>query len=178
MSLIARLTWMCLVFLPCIGFDQASKQAALFILPETGALSFLGGSLRVRLVLNEGAFLGLGSSLPEPWRHALLLFGVGGLLAGLLVFALFRRSIRLGALTTLTLFIAGGSGKLIDRLLHGGRVVDFLQVGIGPVHTGFFNVADLAITAGALVWMVSLAAGSGRGSSRDFLSTAGRAEGP
>ena len=30
-----------------------------------------------------------------------------------------------------------------------GAVVDFLNVGIGPLRTGVFNVADMAIMAGA-----------------------------
>ena len=35
----------------------------------------------------------------------------------------------------------------MDRLIHGS-VVDFLNVGIGPVRTGVFNVADVAIMLG------------------------------
>ena len=46
------------------------------------------------------------------------------------------------------LLLAGGIGNLIDRLFHGGLVIDFLNVGIGPVRTGIFNVADMAIMAG------------------------------
>jgi signal peptidase II len=44
----------------------------------------------------------------------------------------------------------GGFGNWMDRVLLGGVVVDFMNVGIGPVRTGIFNVADLAIMAGAL----------------------------
>jgi len=44
--------------------------------------------------------------------------------------------------------LAGGIGNLIDRLFHNGLVIDFLNVGIGPIRTGIFNVADMAIMAG------------------------------
>ena len=44
--------------------------------------------------------------------------------------------------------LAGGIGNLIDRVFHGGLVIDFLNMGIGPVRTGIFNVADMAIMAG------------------------------
>ena len=57
---------------------------------------------------------------------------------------------RAAASFLLVLFVAGGSSNWIDRLLHG-RVVDFLNLGIGPVRTGVFNVADVAIMAGALL---------------------------
>jgi len=47
----------------------------------------------------------------------------------------------------LTLFVAGGASNWMDRLVHGS-VVDFLNVGIGPLRTGIFNVADVAIMLG------------------------------
>jgi len=49
------------------------------------------------------------------------------------------------------LLFAGGVGNLIDRVTSGGSVVDFIKLGIGPVRTGIFNVADVAITVGALI---------------------------
>ena len=47
----------------------------------------------------------------------------------------------------LTLFVAGGASNWIDRIMRGS-VVDFLNVGVGPVRTGIFNVADVAIVLG------------------------------
>jgi len=35
-----------------------------------------------------------------------------------------------------------------------GRVVDFMNVGIGPIRTGVFNVADMAIMFGAAIFMI------------------------
>jgi signal peptidase II len=51
------------------------------------------------------------------------------------------------------LLAGGGAGNLWDRLA-GGAVTDFLNLGIGPVRTGIFNVADLAIVAGVVVLLV------------------------
>ena len=50
-------------------------------------------------------------------------------------------------------FVAGGGSNLVDRALHGA-VVDFLNVGIGPLRTGIFNVADMAIMLGAALLVV------------------------
>ncbi|MBU4316862.1 MAG: signal peptidase II [Proteobacteria bacterium] len=50
------------------------------------------------------------------------------------------------------LIFAGGVGNLLDREAHGGLAVDFINVGIGPVRTGVFNMADIAITFGGLMF--------------------------
>jgi signal peptidase II len=46
--------------------------------------------------------------------------------------------------------VAGGASNLLDRLAFG-RVIDFINVGLGSVRTGIFNVADMAIMLGAAV---------------------------
>jgi len=35
-----------------------------------------------------------------------------------------------------------------------GSVIDFLNVGIGPIRTGIFNVADMAIMAGIGIFLL------------------------
>jgi signal peptidase II len=50
----------------------------------------------------------------------------------------------------------GGLGNLIDRITNEGRVVDFVSLGLGPVRTGFFNVADVAVLAGAMLLLYCL----------------------
>jgi hypothetical protein len=67
------------------------------------------------------------------------------LIAGLM---LMRRPAGRAQHLAIVLLLAGGIGNLIDRMFHDGLVIDFLNVGIGPVRTGIFNVADMAIMAG------------------------------
>ena len=55
----------------------------------------------------------------------------------------------------LALILSGGVGNLIDRVLRGGLVVDFMNVGIGTLRSGIFNVADLGIVGG-LVLLLAL----------------------
>jgi signal peptidase II len=47
----------------------------------------------------------------------------------------------------------GGASNLIDRAARG-HVVDFLNVGLGSLRTGIFNVADIAVLLGALLIVV------------------------
>ncbi len=49
------------------------------------------------------------------------------------------------------LLLAGAVGNLIDRLRFDGLVIDFMNLGVGGLRSGIFNVADMAIMAGALL---------------------------
>lgn len=73
------------------------------------------------------------------------------MLAGLLAFLLLKRRLPRSEFLGLSLILGGGLGNLIDRLLRDGHVTDFLNVGFGSLRTGIFNVADAAITTGALL---------------------------
>lgn len=48
----------------------------------------------------------------------------------------------------LSLVIGGGIGNLIDRIFNEGRVIDFMNIGIGPVRTRVFNIAVLSLPSG------------------------------
>ena len=48
--------------------------------------------------------------------------------------------------------LAGAAGNLIDRLLHNGRVTDFISVGTFPV----FNVADASISVGTVILLLGV----------------------
>jgi signal peptidase II len=54
-------------------------------------------------------------------------------------------------LVALSLFLGGGLGNLIDRIFNDGRVVDFVNIGIGSLRTGVFNVADVALMTGLAI---------------------------
>jgi signal peptidase II len=111
--------------------------------------SYLGDTLRLQLSYNRGAFLSMGHSLPDFLRHSIFTVGTCLILFGALLFALLSKPGTFSLILALSLFIAGGFGNLVDRILHNGTVVDFLNVGIGPLRTGIFNVADVAIMGGA-----------------------------
>jgi signal peptidase II len=158
MRTLQRITVVTVTLLCCVGCDQMSKSAARSLLGSGDAQSFLGDSLRLQLVQNPGSFLSLGASLPENFRFALFTAAVGALLVGLVAASLFARRLQPWRVVALALVAGGGISNLIDRLLYNGRVTDFLNVGIGGVRTGIFNVADMAIMAGALLLLVNMRA--------------------
>jgi signal peptidase II len=130
-----------------IGCDRVTKHAASAYLAGTPDRSFLSDTIRVGYVENTGGFLSLGADLPPIARDAVFTVATAIALVALLGLTL-RRKYAGSAELGLVLFIAGGASNWIDRVLRGS-VVDFLNMGIGPLRTGVFNMADVAIMLGA-----------------------------
>lgn len=149
---VQRLLLLTLV-LAIVGCDRVSKQVATETLAGEPPQSFLFDTFRLSYAENPGSFLSLGAELPESYRFALFTLGAGSLLVWLIVHAFLARwsSARLFGLL---LFVAGGASNWFDRL-SDGRVVDFLNVGVGPIRTGIFNVADMALLAGLIILIFS-----------------------
>lgn len=154
MKFLPKLTLVLVILTSCIGCDQATKLVAKQKLMPGEIFSYAGDTLRLQYAENSGAFLSLGASLPDHWRQLLFTFLTGVFLAGLLIYLLASKTLTRFSLVCLSLVCAGGIGNLIDRIAYDGRVVDFLNVGIGPLRTGIFNVADMAITFGALLLLL------------------------
>jgi signal peptidase II len=138
-----------LILAVSIALDQLTKAAARAWLTPGVRHSYLGDLFRLELIWNPGAFLSLGAELPPAVRSAVFTWGVAALVAGAAFVALraHARVVAVGA----ALVAGGGLGNLWDRVTAGGLVVDFMNLGLGRLRTGIFNVADLAIVAGAVV---------------------------
>jgi len=131
-----------------IGCDQATKRVAVGLLAPGEVHSWLGGTVRLQLAQNRGAFLSLGALLPEGIRFGLLIVAVGLLLAGMLLYALLGPKLERLEVAGLACFVGGGLSNWVDRLVNDGRVVDFMNLGLGRLRTGIFNVADVVLIAG------------------------------
>ncbi len=129
-----------------IGCDRVTKHVATTTLAGMPDRSYLADTVRVGYAENAGGFLSVGASLPKSTRTAVFTVATGVALVALTV-ATLRRRWNGAAAWGVALFAAGGLSNWFDRFMHG-NVVDFLNVGIGPVRTGIFNVADVAIMIG------------------------------
>lgn len=132
--------------------DQTTKSVARMSLAGTAPRHY--GVLTLIYAENRGAFLSLGENLPENIRTIVfdVLVAIGLIVATV---ALFRSKLPRGDDIALAAIIGGGIGNLIDRLRFSGRVSDFLYLAAGPLHTGVFNFADMAITFGVIWLMIS-----------------------
>ncbi len=138
----------------CVGCDQGTKYAAKHFLEGRQTLSYPGDFFRLSYTENSGAFLSLGAGLPENIRQTIFVVLVSIFLVGFLFFVIRNQELKLLAVASSALIIGGGLGNLIDRILNQGAVIDFMNMGIGPIRTGVFNVADLAILAGIFIFVV------------------------
>ena len=135
----------------CLSCDQASKHLAQASLGASPPRFLLHGAVQLELVRNRGAFLSLGEELPTPARAFLFVILVSAVLVAMLCFAMSSRQVPPRGLLALSLLAGGGAGNLLDRLLHDGAVVDFVSLGIGPLRTGVFNLADMTILIGIML---------------------------
>ncbi len=142
-----------------VTVDQLTKVATRVYLAPRPPIALMGGIVRFAHSENVGAFLGLGAAFPPAVRF--LVFGVlsGALLLGVTAYVFTDRGLTRRDVVAASLIIGGGLGNLIDRALRSGRVTDFVSIGIGPLRTGIFNVADVAIVVGVGWFLVSLALG-------------------
>jgi len=116
--------------------------------------SYLGGFFNFTYVENDGAFLSLGSSLPPTLKLILLTILPGLVLIGLMVYLLRSNTLSILENIAFALIAAGGIGNIIDRVL-AGEVIDFMIMHAFGWHTGIFNIADMYIVAGILLFLLA-----------------------
>jgi signal peptidase II len=131
--------------------DQVTKLWAMKTLAHGPGHSYLGDLARLQYAENPGAFLSLGASLPGWLRSGIFTWAVGIFLIGLLWHALSRTTLSTLHAVAMALVAAGGLSNWVDRVIRGGVVVDFMNLGIGSLRTGIFNFADLWIVFGVIL---------------------------
>jgi signal peptidase II len=136
--------------------DQVTKKIAFENLAGIEEISYLKDLFVLRYAENQGGFLGMGSAISENMRFWIFSIFVAVFLFILLLYLIFSKSFTFYQTLALSAILGGGIGNLIDRFRFDGRVVDFMNMGIGPVRTGIFNVADLFITFGAIFLFILL----------------------
>ncbi len=144
-----------LLIAACTACDRVTKVAAASLRGQMPVV-YAGGIMTLSYAENRGAMLSLGAGLPEHTRFLLFTAGVAILLAGIAGFLLFSPGLTRSRVTALSLILAGGGSNLFDRLLHNGRVVDFVTLGADGIRTGIFNLADLTIIAGASLLVITM----------------------
>jgi signal peptidase II len=145
-----RIALVVMILAACVGCDQRSKYLAGEHLRGSDEISLLADTIRLDYTENPGAFLGLGAFLPAPWKAAVFAVGCSIAIAAILLYTLVAARAGYLQVLGLSLICGGGIGNLVDRWAYG-YVRDFLNVGLGPVRTGIFNVADVALMTGCLM---------------------------
>ena len=132
--------------------DILTKQLALARLGGGELIPVVGDWIRLHLVYNRGAAFGLHLGPYSRWIFLVVAVIAAVVLNRLSVTALAGDRFRQLALG----LVAGGAiGNGLDRIRSAQGVVDFLDVGIGALRWPTFNVADMAVTCGAIALALS-----------------------
>jgi signal peptidase II len=143
-----------------VAADQATKALVVRAIALHDTVTVVPGLLNLTYVQNTGAAFGFMNAFQFPFKAAVV--------AGLAVFALVAIAYyahRFGSSTligraAMALILGGAVGNLIDRATRG-FVVDFVDAHWGGWHFWAFNVADAAITVGAILLILDML-GAGR----------------
>lgn len=119
------------------------------------SVSIIPGFLDLTYVKNPGAAFGFLADAPPVFRSFFLI--IVTLIAMILILYFIAKSKAREILLTfsLSLIMGGALGNLIDRVRYG-EVIDFLDFYIASYHWPAFNIADTAITIGALLLLYEI----------------------
>jgi signal peptidase II len=149
-----RLALLALILAVTVSCDQASKHIARQHLTAASPVALVCDTILLDLQENPGAFLGFGASLPGGVRAALSALAAAALVL-ICIHVVWAQFVGALKLLGIAMLVSGGMSNGIDRLVRGGKVTDFLLSRLGPLHTGVLNVADIAITPGAVLLVLA-----------------------
>tara|TARA_B100000902_G_scaffold6616_1_gene8543 strand:+ start:66 stop:554 length:489 start_codon:yes stop_codon:yes gene_type:complete len=143
-----------LVFLS-IAFDQISKIWVRNNFESYSEKSIIGDVFTLIKVENTGAFLGMGSELSEIPRVLLLIILPVIVLISITLYTYIDKTLDKLSIIGFSLIIGGGIANIFDRIVFGS-VTDFLYINLGGIFkTGIFNIADLSVTTGMILILIS-----------------------
>jgi signal peptidase II len=146
-----------LLSLLIIVADRLSKIHVHQSMTSLDSFTVIPGWLRIIHTENAGAAFGILSD-GNRWLRSGILIGVSALVLAFVLSALWgKRTTFTGALgrIALGLVLGGAAGNLYDRVFIG-TVTDFIEVHHGSWSFPAFNVADSAITVGAILLLLEL----------------------
>ena len=145
-----------LLILTVVAIDQLTKEVVRRILPlSSDPIQVIPGLLDLTHVQNTGAAFGMLNGVDFPYKPFVMIAIAAVALVAIAAYAtqlgFHERMARAG----LALILGGAFGNLIDRALFG-HVVDFVDVYWDTTHFWAFNVADTAITIGAILVLLDM----------------------
>ena len=138
-----------------VGLDQVSKEIVRETVVPGSRTELLGKQLQLMNVENSGAFLSMGSDSNPTVKLIFLLILPVIVLGVVLYYVLTNTTLDRLSIVGFSSIAGGGIANLYDRFLYGS-VTDFLFMDFGGVfRTGIFNVADLSVTTGMILLLIS-----------------------
>jgi signal peptidase II len=130
-----------------VGCDQISKSIVRKEIRYYDNIKVYTENITLTKVENSGAFLSMGSVLPEFLKFTLFIILPAIVLLSGLYFILSKATLSRLTIVGAAFVIGGGIGNLYDRIMFGS-VTDFLHIDFILFQTGIFNLADVSIMIG------------------------------
>ena len=141
-----------------VVLDQISKVYIDTHMTLHDSIPVVQGFFNITYVRNPGAAFGFLAD-STPLVRAFFLIGVSIFASGLIVYYVMKMKTEDILLTYgMSLIMGGAVGNLFDRV-RLGEVIDFLDVYISTYHWPAFNVADSAVSIGAVILFYKLIRG-------------------
>ena len=136
------------IVLVIVAADIVTKLIAVQSLAVYGYKQVIGDFVRFTLVYNPGAAFGLSLGPYSRWIFMVLTFA-----ALVILWRLFQQTApgHTARIVAISMVAAGAIGNLIDRIKSPLGVVDFIDVGVPAYRWPTFNIADMAVSCGAIM---------------------------
>jgi signal peptidase II len=149
------MTYLILLAGPVLLLDQITKLLVFRLLPLFSVREIIPGFFNLVHVRNTGAAFSMFAGAPSFWRQIIFVGLTVVVVAGLLMAYTKLETDDRANRTAYALIISGALGNLIDRV-RLGEVIDFLDFYVGSYHWPAFNVADMGISIGAGIMLLTL----------------------
>jgi len=154
MTLPPRLHWVWLS-LAIVFLDRATKALIETQTTESWRHEVIHNFIYLIHSRNPGIAFSLFADSTSPALRILLITGAVAILAILAWLLVAGKNMRSLNAAGLALLLGGATGNVTDRIIHGG-VTDFIEVFFGSYRYPAFNVADSAITIGAVLLILEV----------------------
>lgn len=115
----------------------------------------IGKYFQLIWVENKGAFLGMGSDMSPALRLIFLLILPATVLTYVIYYIIKTKELDRVSLIAFCCIVGGGIANVFDRIVFG-QVTDFFFINLGGIFkTGIFNIADLSVTSGMVMLLLS-----------------------
>ena len=138
-----------------IAIDQISKVWVRANFEYREIKSLIGDKFIMQYVENKGAFLGMGSDMNDTLKLIFLLILPTLVLGYVIYYIVKTKELDRLSLIAFCCIVGGGIANVFDRIVYG-QVTDFFFINLGGVFkTGIFNIADLSVTTGMIMLLLS-----------------------
>lgn len=134
--------------------DQTTKYVFSELVPLNASETVLPGFLNIVHVKNSGAAFGAFADRGN-LTVRILLAAVSFFALVAIVWIVMSQELDTYGIIGFALFFGGAAGNFLDRIIHG-EVMDFIDIHFKGYHWPAFNVADSALTVGAIFFCVRI----------------------